>query len=488
MMQDDPNLVGEEDWPFSNPAPFLWFGLAAVAVAWVISWIVLLLPNSFLSIFRAFLIAAGVISAGGAVALRPRAVFNILIAGLTAVVGAVSLDRDWDSAWLLLMVASGLALFAAALLSLPELGGLLWPQLGSTEEKGRRFGKVAGRSIFGFLIVVHFLGIICTTLSVPANGRPASWLAVATVTWMQPYYQFTYLRNAYHFYSPEPGPATLMWFRVEYEDHSARWVYLPDRKNPGDAPDPLAQEFTRRLSITNTLTDTENVPLLDGTVMLDRATAQEEFRIRGKPIYIREQRGPNGELLGEKVLDDVVVNEDRALEKPMTGIVVLTAPLGIPFNPAEPRESQYLVPNLTARKHLYDFARHIATHYPSLVDPNLKVTGIKIYRVLHKMLEPNQFAHVDPQTLLPDMSPEDRWTYRAFYMGEYGPDGLVKNLADPFLFWEIPIFLEEQSIPAGPGGAPMRVSNAPKPILRDCVKYHGAMPTNEKGVKQRERP
>ncbi len=44
----------------------------------------------------------------------------------------------------------------------------------------------------------------------------------------RPYLQFFYLNNAYHFYSPEPGPPVLVWFRIDYTDNKSMWYRIPN--------------------------------------------------------------------------------------------------------------------------------------------------------------------------------------------------------------------------------------------------------------------
>ena len=85
-------------------------------------------------------------------------------------------------------------------------------------------------------------------LSVPPPTHDQSWLAQWGWVILQPYLQFMYLVNAYRFYSPEPGPASLLWYYVVYEDGEIREVKVPNREE--HMLDPLGQEYTRRLSIS----------------------------------------------------------------------------------------------------------------------------------------------------------------------------------------------------------------------------------------------
>src|SRR5437667_416198 len=65
------------------------------------------------------------------------------------------------------------------------------------------------QGVISAIIVFHFGGIFMATASPP----PTPWLVEQMFQRVyNPYLQFMYLRNAYHFYSPEPGPASLLCF------------------------------------------------------------------------------------------------------------------------------------------------------------------------------------------------------------------------------------------------------------------------------------
>ena len=100
-----------------------------------------------------------------------------------------------DSMGLLCRGGAVCALAGAFLLLLPE--------------SGRRVALVCGAAF-------HFCGILSAVFSVPPPGGNAPWLVQqAWVRVYRPYLQFVYLNNAYHFYSPEPGPPSFMWYRLD---------------------------------------------------------------------------------------------------------------------------------------------------------------------------------------------------------------------------------------------------------------------------------
>jgi hypothetical protein len=259
---------------------------------------------------------------------------------------------------------------------------------------------------------------------VPSPTRDSSWLAQWGWTLLQPYLQFMYLVNAYRFYSPEPGPAPIMWYYIEYEDGTVRELRIPNFTEHGG--DPLGQEYTRRLSIASSVD--QYVPL--------PGVADELKRLRianGNPAF-------NAQLNGEAI----------PLHPPPFWV-----------------DMQYRLPTEAAKRLLAEYARHIAHEYPTSTKGS-GVVGVKIYRVVHRMLDPWEMAR-------PDSDPKAEWTYMPFYQGEFTKDGVLKDPNDPFLYWLIPIFTEDQEViniqnPNGPPGGMARVT-------RDCLKIHVRLKT-----------
>ena len=98
----------------------------------------------------------------------------------------------------------------------------------------------------GVLILIHFGGMITAATTIDPPGAAAPW--VSEMLWVhvyRPYLQFMYLNNAYHFYSPEPGPPALVWFHIKYKDGRVKWFKIPHRDD-----DPVPIHHTRLLSIT----------------------------------------------------------------------------------------------------------------------------------------------------------------------------------------------------------------------------------------------
>ncbi|MBL8794315.1 MAG: hypothetical protein JNM56_10455 [Planctomycetia bacterium] len=414
----------------------------------------LFLPLSYLpSAFPAVLaLLGGLCAAGFAISLRPRFALLIAAGGGVAVVFAVGMKlaaawewkADWDSARMVVGVLAGIAFVASFLVGLPWMFGQLfvWQSgdggAGKRREqqfdKGRLVGQIISRTIVSLLVVIHFTAIVSSVMSVPSPGRDSSWLAQSVGATLRPYIEFSYLVNAYRFYSPEPGPPSLLWFHLTYADGTSRWVKVPNPDDP--KPDPLGQEYTRRLSIgesTNQL-----LPLLD------------------VPDIVKQRRITAGQLH-----DIPLLNHFR---------------LDYPDLPAW--TVQYRPPMEASRNLVSDYARHIAAKYPSEKDPNAEVTAVKVYRVVHRMLEPREMAD-------PENAPNDPTTYWPYFQGEFTKNGDLKDPNDPFLYWLIPIFKEPRTPP------PTDLKNLNLPpvassggyLIRDCLETHARMKTDQGGPK-----
>jgi hypothetical protein len=111
---------------------------------------------------------------------------------------------------------------------------------------------------------------------------------------------------------------------------------------------------------------------------------------------------------------------------------------GILANPDKPNEWQRREPQWYSRYMLSNYAQFVATHTPHPTDPDIKVTSVKIYRVVHNILNPDQLAA--------RQDPNDRTLFDAFYQGEYKPDGTLKESNDPLLYWMIPILTKEKAV------------------------------------------
>jgi hypothetical protein len=363
--------------PFANPWPALVAGLAMSGIACA-SNAVLQRPNWPMAIL-------GVFAAGVGVAIRPGSWRTLVAAAFAGLLGVLGLPENLDSIRLMLSVLTGVAAVSAALVVLPPIL--------------RRFA-------ISVLIVFHFAGILTAITTVP----PTPWLS--SVLWSyvyRPYLEFVYMENAYHFYSPEPGPACMMWFYVKYEDGTAQWVKIPRREDF-----PLALEYQRRLSLT------ESINQLLPTVSVPKEKRSARY--------------------------------------------LAASDLGIKLHPGFPEVAQYREPTAYSKRMLETYTRFIARHTPHPADKEKKVIGVKVYRVLHVIISPNDVRlRVDP---------DDPTNYYPFYHGEYTPDGVLKNPDDPFLYWLVPIVKTTQ-LQAGAGRAANRQDQ--EEVIIDYCAMHAAL-------------
>jgi hypothetical protein len=384
MARTDPKKGEPRDGPVINPwVPLLvGVGLALLAA---------LLPKGSGTagiLARVVPVVAGLIAAGGAVSLRlrsagaglderARSAVLVAVAALVPLLGYAALDDvdpttrelKWDSVCLLFEVMTAVGVVGAVLLLLP---------------------RIARRVVISVLVLFHFGGILTAVTSVPPPGADPPWLT--SQLWSRvyrPYLQFMYLNNAYHFYSPEPGPPTLLWFHLKYSDGSERWVRLPEREQFH-----TRQEYQRRLALT------------ESTNML----------VPPLPSFPRQA-------------------EDMRL---MAGN---THSPPIPVHPLMSSNMQCRFPTTYSKKMVEAYARHAGHNYPAEKDASATVTRVTVFRVIHSMLSPEQMKD--------GMSPTDPTTYLAYYQGMFDRDGKQQNLPDPFLYWLIPIiWVPEKSLSA----------------------------------------
>jgi hypothetical protein len=326
----------------------------------------------------------GILIAGCAVSMRPRLPFAWVIGAAACLAGRFGFAPEWDTARLVATVFAVIGAIGVVMLHLPPI----W--------------RVALASV---LILFHFSGILSAVLSPPTTPWLVSqgWTRV-----FRNYLMFTYMNNAYQFYSPNPGAASEVWFCIEYvpkgeaaadaPDHKPResvkkWVKIPRRA--ADFKDPLGQAYYRRLAITEQL-------------------------IQPGPNYVtaREQE----EIMRRRNAQD------------------------IPMSPTLYQKPQFLPPSDLVRRFLLPaYVKHIAFEFAR---PDMDVRAIKVYRVEHELLSADdlvkgiKYVRDDPTTHRPSFegySPYDPTTYLPYYQGEYDADGNLVNSRDPLLFWLIPI-------------------------------------------------
>jgi hypothetical protein len=343
-------------------------------------------------------------------------VIPLIFVGLIAAAVGVAV-RPGD--YLVLLAAGGCALLGALSL-LPEwdsLRMLLFVLAGIAVLCAAivPLPRILRRLAFSLLILFHFAGISCAVL----NVNPSPWLtAYAWAHCFQYYLNFIYMNNAYHFYAPEPGPGIMIWFDVHYDDLSEQWMELPVRENHH-----WLLNYQRRLSLPEQINQTVN----------NQPPSDQAIRARA--------------LAG---------NRD-----------------GIPFyyGGLIPDAAEYRPPTSSTKMMLESYARHVGHSMPHPTDPNRKITGIKVYRVVHRMMSPKETSL--------GLSPEKKWFFQPFFQGEYDADGNLKNPEDPYLYWLIP--LVNKNNPRLSSGEMVELDtkaalHQDEHIL-DCMEIHTRLPT-----------
>lgn len=288
------------------------------------------------------------------------------------------------------------------------------------------------RSIVSAVIVLHFAAIVNATLA----AHPASWLMGQLWTrFSRPYLEFMYLNNAYHFYSPDPGPASYLWFRIFYDTGAVdpetgepkllgRWLKIPDVDEKGNHGYRVALEYQRYLSLTEQVIAAEAAP----------------------PLYFR---GPDGKMAPTPAFASRILNspDGEILKKEWKGEVLGKDPpvlpkfvLSVPFHQFIANDQQYQKPTMAAHRMYEAYVQHVArTKHPTR---DLPVHSVKVYRVMHMIPPWNVYAA--------GMDPADPEFYRPYYMGEYLPSGKLKEIDEPLRYWLLPILRDNQSLPASP--------------------------------------
>lgn len=370
---------------------------------------------SALSTLRVVLCAVGVLTAGCGLTLRPSDWRGYVLAGVAGWLASVGLPEHWDSGRMLARVLGTVALAGGGLVAAPRA----W-----------RAGVLSAAVLF------HFGALLTATTWPDTNGNPPPWVTnQAALRVYLSYFKFLYLGNAYHFYSPDPGPASHLYFLIQYETDEeeadpktgkaakkqvAEWVDVPQRRL--NFRDPLGLSYYRRLSLTELVSyatpGVVSPPSVEKSVAIQRRR-DNELGLNGKPI------------------PGAISNTEIDL-------------------------TQYRVPHSNTRRYMLpSYARHVAHEYsgPRTVGGktvNYTVTRVKMFRVEHRVVTPGQFLQYDDPTAtefkrlnptaFPDtvrklgrVSPYHPVLYSPFYLGEFDTAGRLVNPDDPLLYWLIPI-------------------------------------------------
>lgn len=347
----------------------------------------------FLAPVRLLLLAAGLIVAGIAVQQRlnqltTRLEDRLTAAGLIAAVAVLPFlgifcmdqvwiwdrvagqwtrdrEKSWDSGMMACGVLSAVAAAGAVLVLLPVL---------------------ARKIVISLLVLFHFGGILTAVCMVaPPNAR-APWLAgVVWCSIYRPYLGFLHQNNAYHFYSPDPGPPVLVWFHIYYRDASGQ---LKSKKVtfPNKETSPVPLHYQRLLALA------ESINTID--VNVPEAVYEER-------LAMRRRAGDH---------------------------------YNIPLHPEMMHRHQFQPPQDYSRAVVSAYVRHIARKYPILDSPDDRIEAIRVYRATHQIITPGAMAQ--------GYSPYALSLYLPFFHGTFTPDGELKKKDDPFLYWVLPILAD----------------------------------------------
>lgn len=306
---------------------------------------------------------------------------------------------DWDTGRLFLAVVAAVAYAAAFLVLLPA-----WLQ----------------RLFLSGLIVFHFAGIATVALSPP----PSPWIITQLYGRIfRPYLEFMYLINAYHFYAPDPGPASYIWARIEYVnergEHFWHWRKVPELDERGRPCYWAAVAYQRRIA------------LLDNSRGIDTAPPLVLFNKDGRqvmhPIYYWR-------LVYSNQRPEALVGKPMPPPKQV-----------IPFQPDLSWETQYQPVNALGRQLLSAFAQHLCRQ-PRPGHPEERGVSVKIYRVVHYIPPPGLLQNIH-------IHPAHPVTFFPYYQGHFDAEGKLLDApqftedgnlvaGDPLLYWLIPIIAD----------------------------------------------
>jgi hypothetical protein len=384
---------------------------------------------------RVILTIIGMIISGAAIAQNPSWFGVWFFAALTCLVAVVGFPQSWDSFRFAAGVFAGVAAFGGVILLVPFYPRLL---------------------IVAFVVILHF-GAIMTAVTAPA---PSPWIGQQIwARYSRPYLLFTYMNNAYQFYSPDPGPATELWFLIEYEyeaddainavagamgqsafdlKHANRWYKMP--KRPSQVLDPFSLTYFRKLSLTEYASHAS-----PNVVGVTPSADVQARRIRALP--------PTRPSPGENLTDKV------------------------PYNPSA-SVLQYFEPTEEVKRSIIpSYVRHVGFEFrhPSN-DLPAKIKGIKLFRVQHRIISLEQFVGTVPdeytpwhfsETPQPGKSIYDPRSYLPYYMGEYDTNGELKDRNDPLIYWVVSILPKYE-----PGDPPPKYASVRQLSIEEYRKYY----------------
>jgi hypothetical protein len=292
------------------------------------------------------------------------------------------------------------------------------------------------------VLVLHFAGISTACLSV----EPAPWLVKQSwVRLFRPYLEFMYLNNAYHFYAPEPGPSSYLWFRVIFSTpegvDQGMWYKVPDLDEDGNMRHPVALEYQRFLAMTESGAPDAALPAAGAWFDAQRN------------IWVGAPELANRLNLAPRENEGINIGQIRPRH------------LRVPMDRYLPWAQQVRIPGDVSKALLRSFAQFVAQKFAVHPDhPDWEFKKVKIYRVVHYIPAIEWF-----QNNIPPTEPE---LYRSFYTGTYDKDGVERDREDPYLYWLLP--------------SVRRIADDPDSEIKDYCRLHAGDPNwfRPRGEKQ----
>ena len=334
----------------------------------------------------------------------------VSVSGLGAIAGFFAMQPEWTSGRIFFGGLFALTMVGAVLILLPSL---------------------ARRVALSLIVVFHLVGIVtAVTVVEPGNGTPP-WVSQQLMAWVyRPYLNLVYMTNAYHFYSPEPGTSSVLWFAVHYSDGKWEWVKLPDK-----ADCPIGMTY-QRLNALPEHSFYSNGRMPAGETDYSWENVSRRRQNGSRPLY---ERQPD--------------------KKPIPMVVDLDTNL------------QYQYPSEVSQKQIASLARHI-WHLPLARREEFTITSVKVYRLKINVLSPYELSKgKDPFGAVQRMP---------YFLGEFDKEGKLLHPRDPFLYWYLPVVRVSPTYPGGGGGLPyvsVRVDPPKDSILLDCLEMHAATPS-----------
>jgi hypothetical protein len=392
---------------------------------------------------RLFLVLFGAVATGAAVSMRADLWQTWALGAAGGLLAVFGTPEHWDSFRLLFGAMTAVALVWAVLLAAPS-----------------RYRLPVLSALIGF----HFLGIFFATTSPPSTP----WITEqAFLRVYNPYLQFVYLRNAYHFYSPEPGPASILVFLLKTQEPPYQ---ITDPKLNALAEAKVPEAVLEKLKSIKNKDFGSKKNLLD---VLDSALTSEELARYREQILteVEKPRYTTKWVVTPKrpadVKDPLGLTYYRRLsitEQVARGTLGLTMPgnyyekadlisrrkqVPIPLPPSDADSIlQYRLPQSEVSRFVIpSYASHVIIENTANEDEARRTT-VKMYRLEHGTMSVDEFINWR-HTPNVDTSPYNPTTYRPYFQGEFNARGDLINPQEPMLYWLVPATPRPGGIPPG---------------------------------------